>query len=68
MKGDNIAARLRAFAAGVLRICRDLDGDSATRHIEEAFRGLVREADELISILTASIRTAKGRLEARPGG
>ncbi len=120
MKGDNIAARLRAFAAGVLRICRDLGGDSSTKHIvrqlvrsatggganyeeargaesradfvhklgiankeirealywlqlacdagiaNEEFGGLIQEADELIAILTASIRTAKGRLEPQP--
>lgn len=116
MKGDNIATRLRRFAAGVVRLCRRLPADVAAKHIarqlvraatggganyEEA-RGaesradfihklgiankevrealywllltqeaalvvdaeldaLIREADELVAILTSSIRTAKQR-------
>ena len=116
MKGENIAMRLRAFAAGVVRLCRRVPNDPAAKHIvrqlvraatggganyEEA-RGaesradfihklgiankelrealywlqltqeaalvddseldaLVREADELVAILTSSIRTAKQR-------
>lgn len=116
MKGDNIAMRLRVFAAGVVRLCRRLPDDPAAKHVarqlvraatggganyEEA-RGaesradfihkvgiankelrealywlqlsqeaalvddselvvLVREANELVSILTASIKTAKQR-------
>jgi len=116
MKGDNIATRLRLFAAGAVRLCRRLPDDVAGKHIarqlvraatgggsnyEEA-RGaesladvvhklgiankevrealywlqlsqeaalvvdaeldaLVREADELVAILTSSIRTAKQR-------
>ena len=114
MKGENIATRLRSFAAGAVRLCRRLPEDAAAKHIarqlvraatggganyEEA-RGaesradfihklgianketrealywlrltqdaalaadaeldaLVREADELIAILTTSINTAK---------
>lgn len=116
MKGENIAIRLRVFAAGVVRLCRRLPDDAAAKHIarqlvraatggganyEEA-RGaesradfihkvgiankelrealywlqlteeatlvvdgelptLIREADELVAILTSSIRTAKQR-------
>jgi four helix bundle protein len=116
MKGENIATRLRLFAAGVVRLCRRLSDDTASKHIarqlvraatggganyEEA-RGaesradfihklgiankevreslywlqltqeaallvdgeldaLVREADELVAILTSSIKTAKHR-------
>jgi four helix bundle protein len=114
MKGENIAKRLRLFAAGTVGLCRRLPNDVAAKHIarqlvraatgggsnyEEA-RGaesradfihklgiankevrealywlqltqeaalvvdaeldaLVREADELVAILTSSIRTAK---------
>jgi four helix bundle protein len=114
MKGDNIATRLRLFAAGAVRLCRRLPDEVAAKHIarqlvraatggganyEEA-RGaesradfihklgvankevrealywlqltqeaalvldgeldaLVREADELVAILTSSIKTAK---------
>ena len=117
MKGDNIATRLRRFAAGVVRLCRRLPADVAAKHIarqlvraatggganyEEA-RGaesradfihklgiankevrealywllltqeaalvvdaeldaLIREADDLVAILTSSIRTALARL------
>lgn len=116
MKGENIATRLRVFAASVVRLCRRLPADAAAKHIarqlvraatggganyEEA-RGaesradfihkvgiankelrealywlrlteeaalivesdlpaLIREADELVAILTASIKTAKQR-------
>ncbi len=116
MKGDNIATRLRAFAAGAIRLCRRMPDDHAARHVarqlvraatggganyEEA-RGaesradfihkvgiankelrealywlqltheaalvedfelgtLIREADELVAILTTSIKTAKQR-------
>jgi four helix bundle protein len=114
MKGENIATRLRAFAAGVVRLCRVLPDDAATKHIarqlvrsatsgganyEEARGGesradfihkvgiankeirealywlrlaqeaelltygelaaLIGEADELVAILTTSIKTAK---------
>src|SRR6476646_5407774 len=114
MKGENIATRLLLFAAGVVRLCRRLPDETASKHIarqlvraatggganyEEA-RGaesradfihklgiankelrealywlrltdaaalvadsdlatLIREANELVAILTASIRTAK---------
>lgn len=116
MKGENIAARLRLFAASVVRLCRRLPDDPAAKHIarqlvraatggganyEEArgaesladfihklgiankelreslywlqltqeaellvddeLAALVREANELVAILTASIRTAKQR-------
>lgn len=116
MKGENIATRLRVFAAGVIRLCRRLPDDAAAKHIarqlvraatggganyeeargaesradfihkvgvankelreslywlrltEEAalvvdgdLAALIREADELIAILTASIKTAKQR-------
>lgn len=116
MKGDNIAMRLRLFAAGAVRLCRRLPDEVAAKHIarqlvraatggganyEEA-RGaesladfihklgiankevrealywlqltqeaalvvdaeldaLVREADELVAILTSSIKTSKQR-------
>ncbi|MGE5185339.1 MAG: four helix bundle protein [Acidobacteriota bacterium] len=121
MKGDNIAIRLRTFAAAVVRLCRALPDDHTAKHIarqlvrcatggganyEEArgaesradfihkvgvankevreavywlsllkqgeivnasdIAGLLAEADELIAILTSSIRTAKQRdAEAR---
>jgi four helix bundle protein len=113
MKGENIATRLRWFAANVVRLCRRMPDDTATRHVakqlvraatggganyEEA-RGaesradfihkvgvankevrealywlrlmgdaelvmdgldpLVQEADELVAILTSSIKTAR---------
>ena len=116
MKGENIAIRLRVFAAGAVRLCRRLPDDSAAKHIarqlvraatggganyEEArgaesradfihklgiankelrealywlrltqeaallvdgdLAALVREADELVAILTTSIKTAKQR-------
>src|SRR5262245_37515929 len=117
MKGENIATRLRGFAAGVVQLCRRLPDDQAGKHVarqlvraatggganyEEA-RGaesladfihklgiankevrealywlqltqeaalavgggqldaLMREADELVAILTSSIKTAKQR-------
>jgi four helix bundle protein len=116
MKGDNIAVRLRQFAAGVVRICRALPDEPEAKHIarqlvragtggganyEEA-RGaesradfihklgvankevrealywlklvqdtelmvdgsvdvLVGEANELVAILSSSIRTARDR-------
>jgi four helix bundle protein len=116
VKGDNIATRLRVFAAGSIRLCRRMPDDPAAKHVarqlvraatggganyEEA-RGaesradfihkvgiankelrealywlqltheaalveddelgaLVREANELVAILTASIKTAKQR-------
>src|SRR5450755_2723875 len=41
MKGDNIATRLRMFAAGVVRLCRRLPEDAAAKHIA---RQLVRAA------------------------
>jgi len=114
VKGENIAERLRRFAANVLRTCRELPAGPAATHIErqlvraatgggsnyEEARGaesradfvhklglankemrealywlrlavdaelldpvcaasLVSEADELIAILTTSIKTAK---------
>jgi len=116
MKGENIATRLRVFAAGVVRLCRRLPDDVSAKHIarqlvraatggganyEEArgaesladfihklgiankevrealywlqltqeaavvvddeLSALVREADELVAILTSSIKTAKQR-------
>jgi len=116
MKGENIAARLLAFAADVVRQCRELPDDPSAKHIarqlvraatggganyEEArgaesradfihklgiankelrealywlrlaqeaalvvngnLNALVREANELVAILTASIKTAKQR-------
>src|SRR4051812_48340744 len=116
MKGENIATRLRAFAACAVRLCRRMPDDVAAKHIarqlvraatggganyeeargaesradfihkvgiankelrealywlrltEEAalvadsdLAALIREADELVAILTASIRTAKQR-------
>jgi four helix bundle protein len=116
MKGDNIATRLRVFAAAVIRLCRRLPKDTAAKHIaqqlvraatgggsnyeeargaesradfihkvglankelrealywlqltEEAalvedgdLSALICEADELVAILTASIKTAKQR-------
>jgi len=122
MKGENIAMRLRLFAAGAVRLCRRLPDDVAAKHItrqlvraatggganyEEArgaesradfihklgiankevrealywlqltkeaalvldaeLEALVREADELVAILTSSIRTAKAR-EATSAG
>ena len=122
-KGDDIAARLRRFAVGAVRLCRRLPEDAAGKHIgrqlvraatggganyEEA-RGaesradfihklgvsnkevrealywlqltqeselvvdpeldaLVREADELVAILTSSIKTAKQRAAAADVG
>ena len=114
MKGENIAERLRHFGARVVRLCRALPGDAATKHVarqlvraatggganyEEArgaesradfvhkvgiankelrealywlrlaqdaglvadseLQPLLEEADELVAILTSSIRTAK---------
>ena len=41
MKGENIATRLRAFAAGVVRLCRRLPEDATAKHIA---RQLVRAA------------------------
>ena len=41
MKGENIAMRLRAFAAGVVRLCRRVPNDPAAKHI---VRQLVRAA------------------------
>src|SRR5215813_1396755 len=116
MKGENIATRLRVFAADVVRLCRRFPEDAAAKHISrqlvraatggganyEEARGaesradfihkvgvankevrealywlrlikeadlivsaeldaLVREADELVAILTSSIKTAKQR-------
>jgi four helix bundle protein len=116
MKGDNIAVRLRVFAAGVLRLCRRMPNDSSTKHVarqlvraatgggsnyeeargaesradfihkvgiankelrealywlqlareaelvvEDELEVLIREANELVAILTASIKTAKQR-------
>jgi four helix bundle protein len=116
MKGENIAARLLVFGAGVVRLCRRLPDDASAKHIarqlvraatggganyEEArgaesradfihkvgiankelrearywlrltdeaaivtdseLAALIREANELVAILTASIRTAKQR-------
>ncbi len=121
MIGDNIAARLRVFAAGTLRLCRDFPGEPAASHISkqlmraatsgganyEEARGsesradfihklagankellesrywlglaqdagiadgstvqpLLDEANQLIAILTASIRTAKYRTTTQP--
>jgi len=115
-KGENIATRLRVFAAGVVRLCRRLPEDAAAKHIgrqlvraatggganyEEArgaesradfihkvgiankelrealywlrltedaallvdgdLAALIGEANELVAILTASIKTAKQR-------
>jgi four helix bundle protein len=41
MKGEDIAARLRLFAAGAVQLCRALPDDSAARHIA---RQLLRAA------------------------
>ena len=41
MKGENIAMRLRLFAAGAVRLCRRLPDDVAAKHIT---RQLVRAA------------------------
>jgi four helix bundle protein len=116
MKGDDIAMRLRLFAASVVRLCRRLPDDPAAKHIgrqliraatggganyeeargaesradfihklgiankevrealywlqltqeselvvNEELAALIREANELVAILTASIRTSKQR-------
>ena len=116
MKGDNIATRLRQFAAQVIRLCRTLPDDAAAKHIvrqlvraatggganydeargaesradfihkisvankevrealywlqlvrdaelaaSDELRMLIAEADELVAILTSSVRTAKER-------
>jgi hypothetical protein len=53
MKGDNIAMRLRLFAAGVVRLCRRLPDDVASKHIA---RQLVRAA------------TGGGVITSDPGG
>lgn len=122
MRGENISTRLRRFAARVVRLCRTLSGDVASKHIvrqlvraatgggsnyeeargaesradfihkvaiankelrealywlrlvqdaeltEERLDALVREADELVAILTSSIKTAKQRATTRPAG
>src|SRR6266700_3010716 len=41
MKGENIATRLRVFAANTVRLCRTLPDDPAAKHIA---RQLVRAA------------------------
>ncbi len=115
MKGDNIATRLLEFAAVVVRFCRTMPKDPASRHImrqlvrsatgggsnceearcaesradfihkvsiankelrealywlrlaeaaevtEKPIGRIIREANELVAILTSSIRTAKSR-------
>jgi four helix bundle protein len=122
MKGDDIARRLRRFAAQVIKLCRKMPRDSTCRHIglqlvraasgggsnyEEA-RGaesradfihkvaistkelrealywlalaqdaelfdvsvedLLREANELVAILTSSVKTAKYRASHAAAG
>ena len=41
MKGDDIAERLLNFAAAVLRLCREMPGDPAGKHVS---RQLMRSA------------------------
>jgi len=61
MNSDYFKQRTKAFALRIIRLAESLPDMPTARVIRNRISELLKEADEILSIVVSSIKTARGR-------